>query len=186
MTRTASGRADRLRGVVVSATPETEFPRLIRQHRHSLSHLLIMGGTAEKRTRLAFAFHRGSPLRRGPFVHIEATRDEHPLLCALQCSLSAVMCERPDNPLRASEGGTLFIDMASRLSPATQEILLRFLESLPVPAGEVGACFGRLAVGSGVSLEEAAAADRFLPTLFDTLDKIRVDLRSRPRTPAAR
>jgi DNA-binding NtrC family response regulator len=153
------------------------YTRLIRLHRHSLIHLLLQGGASEERMRLAWEFHRGSPLMSGPFVRIEAARDEERLQCALSHALSAVTCERPDNPLRASEGGTLFLDDVSRLTLRTQHLLLRFLAGLS-NAGEVtGPCFGRLAVGSAEPLEAATAAGRFDSALFDILDKIRVELR---------
>ena len=178
--RTGLGSAI-LAGAVEWGTPDAAYSRLIRQHRQSLFHLLIVGGTAGQRARLAFAFHCGSPLRRGPFVHLQGERDEARLRRALQCALSAVLCERADNPLRASEGGTLFVDHASLLSLATQRVLLRFLDSLPMPSGTTRACFGRLAVGSADSLEAAAAAGRFRPAQFDNLDKIRVDRRTGSR-----
>ena len=150
--------------------------RLIRLHRHSLFHLLLEGGTAREREQLAIAFHRGSPLRCGPFVRLDATGDEDRLRCALEHALSAVTCERADNPLRESEGGTLFLDRVSLLSLATQHALLGVLASLPTSA--TGPCFGRLAVGSDEPLEEASAAGRFDPALFDLLDKIRLELRT--------
>jgi DNA-binding NtrC family response regulator len=157
----------------MTTATEREF-RLIRLHRNSFSHVLITGGTAGERERLALAFHRGGPLRRGPFVRLEAGRDEERLRCALEHALSAVTCERPDNPLRASEGGTLYVDRVSRLALTTQRVLLKVLASLPAAVN--GPCFGRLAVGSEEPLEAAAAAGRFHPALFDILDKIRVEL----------
>lgn len=162
--------------------PAPAYSRLIRLHRHSLFHLLLVGGAAGERERLASAFHRGSPLRCGPFVCLEAERDEDRLRCALEHALSAVTREPPDNPLRESEGGTLFLDRVSRLSLATQQVLLRVLASLPGAAAATWPCFSRLAVGSDEPLEDAAAAGRFHPALFDILDKIRVELR--PGTPA--
>ena len=154
--------------------------RLIRLHRHSLFHLLLVGGTGAERERLAFAFHRGSPLARGPFIRLDAARDEDRLRCALEHALSAVTCERLDNPLRESEGGTLFLDRLPRLSLATQHVLLGVLAGLP--AAVTGPCFSRLAVGSDEPPEDAAAAGRLHPALFDILDKIRVELRA--ATPA--
>ena len=167
----AMERDPRARDAVVVAPPAC---RLIQLHRHSLSHLLLVGGTAEERERLALAFHRGSPLRCGPFVRLEAERDANRLCCALENALCAVTRERPDDPLRESEGGTLFLDRVPQLPLAIQRLLLRVLASLPAVA--TGPCFGRLAVGSDEPLEGAAAAGRFLPALFDILDKVRVEL----------
>jgi DNA-binding NtrC family response regulator len=157
------------------------YAELIRLHRHSLIHLLLVGGTARERTWLALAFHRESPLRRGPFVRLRGRRDEDRLRCALECALSAVECGRPDSPLLESEGGTLFVDHVERLSLATQRVLLSFLGTLsPSPGAPAEAWFGRLAVGSAEPLEATAAAGRFLPALHDILDKIHVDLRPWP------
>src|SRR5439155_27387285 len=68
----------RREGMMATATLEVWAPArtLIRLHRHSLFHLLLQGGTREERERVARAFHHGSPLSSGPFVRIEAMRDE--------------------------------------------------------------------------------------------------------------
>ena len=162
---------------VPSCAPAPGYAELIRLHRHSLIHLLLVGGTVRERAWLALAFHRESPLRRGPLVRLRGPRDEDRLRCALECALCAVKCGRPDSPLRESEGGTLFVDHVERLSLATQRVLLFFLASLSPPQGAPAvAWFGRLAVGSAEPLEAAAAAGRFLPALHDLLDKIRVEL----------
>jgi len=153
------------------------YADLIRLHRNSLIHLLLVGGRARERTWLALAFHRESPLRRGPFVRLRGRRDEDRLRCALECALSAVRCWRSDSPLLESEGGTLFVDHVERLSLGTQRVLLSFLDGLSPPQDPAGvAWFGRIAVGSAEPLEAVAAAGRFLPALYDILDKIRVEL----------
>jgi DNA-binding NtrC family response regulator len=157
---------------------ETRFSGLIRLHRHSLSHLMLAGGTARERERIAFAFHRGSPLRCGPFVRLDCDRDEERLRCALEHALSAVTCERPDDPLRESEGGTLLLDHASFLPLASQHALLRLLARLPEAATASWPCFSRLAVGSAAALEWEVAAGRFDPGLLDMVDKIRIELPS--------
>jgi transcriptional regulator of acetoin/glycerol metabolism len=153
---------------------------LIRLHRRSLFHLLLLGGTGGERARVALDFHRASLLGRGPFVRVRGDQDEERLQSALQCALSAVKCERPDSPLRQSLGGTLFVDRVSRLSLVTQNLMLRFLDGLTTPASAPRAWAGRLAVGSPEPLESAVATGRFLPALYDLLDKIRVELHPGP------
>lgn len=167
----AMERDPHIGAAVVGAPPAR---RLIRLHRHSLSHLLLVGGTAEERERLAREFHRGSPLRRGPFVRLDADHEALRLCCALVNVLCAVTGERHDDPLRASEGGTLFLDRVTHLSPAIQRLLFHVLASPPVVSASP--YFGRLAVGSDEPPEDVAAVGRFLPELFDILDKVRVDL----------
>jgi len=154
----------------------------MRLHRRSLTHLLLMGGTAADRACLALAFHRASPLRRGPFLQVKGDRDGARLQRSFQSALLTTDGVAPDDLLRAAEGGTLFVDRVEKLSLATQGLFLRFLDRLsPAECGEVPAVWlGRITVGSVAPLESAVATGRFLPALFDCLDKVRVEL-SPPR-----
>lgn len=147
-------------------------------HRHSLIHLLLLGGTPSERAEVAIAFHRESPVRYGAFVTARADRDEASLQAGLRGWLSSADPEPGRSLLRAADGGTLLIDFVERLSLDSQRLLLRFLRRL-APAGDAGeapAWAGRLAVGSSLDLEAEVSAGRFLPSLHDSLDKIRVDL----------
>jgi Nif-specific regulatory protein len=152
--------------------------QVARQHRQSLSHVLLIGSGEVERARAAMEFHRHSPLARGPFVRVRCGLEEERVRCAFQRSLSAASGERADDPLRAAEGGTLFLDGVAELGLPTQRLFLGFLTHRS-PQGawtDSAAWFGRLAVGSASPLERAVAAGRFLRPLHDCLDKIRVEL----------
>jgi two-component system C4-dicarboxylate transport response regulator DctD len=160
---------------------------LLRLHRHSLINLLVLRGAAAERAHVANAFHRESPLRLGPFVTIRCDRDEPRLRAALEGSLSGVERDPTGNPLRASEGGTLFLDAVEGLPLDTQRLLLGFLsrQSAASTAGEAPAWAGRLAVGAATDLAREVESGRFLPALYDCIDKIRVELGPAPDGEAA-
>ncbi len=154
---------------------------LIRLHRHSVSNLLVLGGSAMDRVRVATAFHRQSALRLGPFVVRRCDRKHQQIHAALQRSLSVHDREHEGDPLRVSEGGMLFLDHVECLPPETQRLFLGFLRGLS-PARGNGASpswFGRLAVGSAVDLALEVDCLRFLAPLYDCLDKIRIELEPR-------
>jgi DNA-binding NtrC family response regulator len=149
---------------------------LLRLHRHSLTSLLVIGGLSDVRRAVAHAFHDEGPLRNGPFVHVDCRSDEPRLRSALRACLTGTT-EGDANPLFAAWGGTLFLDAISALGAETQRLLLCALERTGL-GGENGAETWPLRLGAGddESLAAAVQAGRFLPALYDGLDKIRVDL----------
>jgi len=151
--------------------------RLIGLHRHSLTNVLIVGGTAALRDEVARAFHRESPLSGGTFVSVDCEGDEDRLRTALR-SWTAAAIESEPNPFRAAEQGTLYLDSVEALSPDTQQLLLGLARRLQEePVGVPGRpCAGRLVAGNPRSLAEAISDGRFLPALNDALDKVRVEL----------
>ena len=151
--------------------------RLVRFHRHTLSNLLILGGSAEDRLQVAYAFHRESPVRRGPFVCLDGEHDQDRLYCALHAWMFG-QAEPWSSPLLAAELGTLFLDSVSSLVLPTQQLLLDFTRRcLNAPAESGGEPWvGRLGVGNPEDLSGLAAGGVFLPTLYDSLDKVRIDL----------
>ena len=151
--------------------------RLIGLHRHSLTNVLIVGGTAAQRTEVARAFHRESPLFGGSFVAVDCREDEERLRVALECWTEPSETSDP-NPFAAAEHGTLYLDPVEHLSPDTQRLLLGLARRLH---GETlgrreKPCAGRLVVGNPRGLAEAVSEGRFLPALQDALDKVRVEL----------
>lgn len=161
--------------------------RLIRLHRHSLTNVLVVGGTAQRRDQVARAFHQESPLRAGPFVSVDCTSEEDRLRSALQGWTSAPSTASDVNPYRAAEQGTLYLDPVEQLSPDTQRLLLalaRRLHGEPV-GGDETPCAGRLVTGNPMGLAEAVSAGRFMAALYDALDKVRVELEAAsPDAPA--
>jgi DNA-binding NtrC family response regulator len=154
--------------------------RLIRLHRHSLTNVLVVGGTAERRDQVARAFHQESPLRTGPFVHVDCRREEERLRVALEDWTAAPtdLIGTPMNPYRDAEQGTLYLDPVEQLSPDTQRLLLALARRLHgEPAGNNDApCAGRLVSGNPRGLGEAVSEGRFMAALYDALDKVRVEL----------
>ncbi len=151
---------------------------LLRLHRHSLSNLLVLGGTETQRLDVARAFHRTSPVCGGPFVAIDCARDQARLGRALQLWQLPDAAPSAVNPLSECERGTLFLDSIECLSAETQRLLLALVRRLeaartdsPSPPGPL-----RLAAGSTDDLAEAVEQRRFSAALYDCLDKIRVGL----------
>ena len=158
--------------------------RLIRLHRHSLTHVLVVGGTAALRDQVARAFHRESPLRNGAFVPVDCAKDEDRLRVALRAWTGEGGPADP-NPLQAAEQGTLFLDAVERLSLDSQRLLLALARRMhgEPGGGSEGPCAGRLVVGNPRTLDEVVSDGRFLPALHDAVDKVRVDLE--PEAPEA-
>jgi len=151
--------------------------RLIRLHRHSLTNVLVIGGTAALRDQVARAFHRESPLRNGAFVPLDCPGDEDRLRASLLVWTAAEHASDP-NPLQAAEEGTLYLDSIEKLSLDSQRLLLalaRRLHGEPV-GGVEGPCAARLVVGNPRGLGEMVAEGAFLPALLDAVDKVRVEL----------
>ncbi|HYM80187.1 MAG TPA: sigma 54-interacting transcriptional regulator [Candidatus Limnocylindria bacterium] len=152
--------------------------QLVLRHRHSLTNVLLLGGSASERLRLARAFHRESPLRLGSFVPVDCARQEAALRAALSGWVSAAGPGPTAHGLQSAEHGTLFLDDVDRLGVDSQRLLMTlatsslgdrwFAESTPR--------VGRLVCGNAADLATVAAEGRFLPALFDALDKIRVEL----------
>lgn len=161
-----------------SKEKEMELPAAgtLRLHGESLTNVLIVGGSAERRDQVARAFHQESPLRTGAFVHVDCARDEAGLQQALQEWTSETAPPGP-NPYRAAERGTLYVDPVERLSQDTQRLLLALAKQLQGQHGTRGrSCPGRLVAGNPNVLTDAIAAGRFMAALQDALDKVRVQL----------
>jgi len=159
---------------------------LIRKHRAGLHHVLVSGGTADRRAAIARAFHDQSALAAGAFVVVDATAESARLESALLDWLAPPPPVRAGDALRLSARGTLYIEQIEHLSPAGQRRLLAFLGA--AERGAAGSWAGRLIAGSAMALEEEVAGGRFLSSLFDTLDKVRVHLGpvvEEPRDPTA-
>src|SRR5262245_44156574 len=150
--------------------------QLVRLHRHSLTNVVVVGGSAARRNEVARSFHRESPLRSAAFVAVDAASASEQLREALTAwAGSAAYAE---HSLAGAEHGTLFIDHVDRLSTENQDLLLalgRRLLGEPARGREV-ACPGRVVVGNARPLSRAVAEGKFLPALYNALDKVRVEL----------
>jgi DNA-binding NtrC family response regulator len=152
---------------------------LIQRHRTTLTHVLLLGGTDERRLAVARAFHDHSPLGRGAFVRVDARASDEALSQCLHAWLGdAAPDPAATDPVRDSARGTLFIDHVAALDAVAQRRLLRFVAA--VDGGRTPQWAGRFIVGAPAALEEEVSGGRFLADLLDTLDRIRIELRSSP------
>jgi DNA-binding NtrC family response regulator len=152
-------------------------PLLPQLHRHSLSHVLVIGGSQAEREAIAAAFHRESALRTGPFVVVRCSRQASTLCRALEWWLSRSPRRSGSNPLWTAERGTLLLDCVDALSRDAQRLLLEFVAWIRVPGDSAGAPWaGRLVTGFEHDPDTLVEDGRFLDELYDALDKIRVDL----------
>ncbi len=160
---------------------------LLRLHRHSLSNLVVLGGSEAQRAEIACAFHRSSPARGGPFVVLDCAREEQTLGLALRQWLVPGRDSPAANPLRDCENGTLFLAAVESLSAETQRLLLSMTRRAEEGFGGQESARGplRLAVGSAEDLAEAVEERRFSGALYDSLDKIQIRLGFMPWRGAA-
>ena len=135
--------------------------------------MLVLGGSAGDRLQLARAFHRESRHHAGRFVHLHCGRDAASLSAALHDFLSAPGAP-VGNPIRDSDGGTLFLDSIAALPPAGQRLLLELALRTPETPG--GSWRGQLVVGNDGDLDAEVEGGRFLAGLYDCLDKLRIEL----------
>jgi DNA-binding NtrC family response regulator len=109
---------------------------------------------------------------------MDGHHEQDGLLLALQSWASPSAGEPLGDPIRAAQRGTLFIDSVTSLSRDTQRLMLAFLKnSMNVACADGGDPWvGRFAVGNAEHLSVAVSEGRFLPDLYDSLDKVRVEL----------
>ena len=170
-------------GLTLSGKPArgarvTPLARLLHFHRNDATHVLVLGGTAQRRTGVAHAFHRGSFLRHGPFVAVDGAREDDQLRESLNVWMSCSAAPGGGDPLAAAEHGTLFIDSIGALSLESQRALLAFIQHCvnATPSHGDRPWNGRVIAGDPGTLPDAAALGRFTISLFDSLDKVRVEL----------
>ena len=147
--------------------------KLLRSHRHSLASLLVIGGQVDGRQAVALAFHETGPLRQGPFVFLDCARQESALRSALEAALTDANAASGGNSVLAAWGGTLHLDSVQSLSIETQRLLLCLVHRLQ---SDQDAWPLRLSVGATHGLEDAVNEGRFLPALYDGVDKIRFEI----------
>ena len=151
---------------------------LFRPHRSPLPNLLVIGGTAADRVAIAGALHRDSRLRGKPFYVTGAGAYEG----LLRTSLRSWAGLAPAGAPLACAGGTLFVDQIALLPRDIQELLIPLATRLAGETGESAPVAGpaRLAAGSREDPVLHVAAGRLLPTLYETLDKLIIQLGTAP------
>ena len=95
----------------------------------SKASILIIGKRGVGKTYLARHIHEKSSLKKGPFQSLHCgTLSEKILETQLFGFDGDEVTPKTQGALKAADGGTLFLNEISKMSPAIQEKLLRFLE----------------------------------------------------------
>ena len=147
---------------------------LFRLGNPGLANLLVEGSDAAVRFRVAREFHEAGRLRRGPFVATSARAEDW--TSVFFRALSGEVRVGSLCPLRDAEGGTLFLDEIEALDRDAQRLMLEFLNHGRATGARDRGWAGLIEVGSADDLGWRAARGEFLPALYDSLDKIRVNL----------
>jgi len=145
--------------------------------RPTRSNVLVLLGTSAGREGVARSIHSARPRPRGAYHQFDCRREADVLRLAL-CRWA-----NRDHRLRESEAFledracTLFVNSVDALTNEDQELLLRLVDRLAETSLVGEACpLGLLITGSACDLESEVSAGRFLPQLYDSLDKVRVVL----------
>ncbi len=132
-----------------------------------------------ERAAVALEFHRVSPLRLGTMVTLDCATDEERLRAALHHWMNRAGRPQASNAMWSAERGTLFLESIGSLALETQHLLLLFANRCStLSSGPAGGWTGRLAVGCDDDPWDLVASGRFVGSLADSFDKIRVELES--------
>lgn len=152
--------------------------------------ILIQGETGTGKELLARAIHHNSSRCRSPLMvqNCGGIADEmlhSELFGHVRGAFTGAISDRL-GLFRAADGGTVFLDEISEISPAFQVSLLRFLqegEVKPIGSDKVSYCNVRIIAASNRSLKDMVAAKQFRQDLYFRLKGFDLELpplRTRP------
>jgi len=164
--------------------------RRIRQAAPSDATVLISGPSGTGKELVAHAIHRLSNRAKGPFVAVECAALPETLLASElfgheKGAFSGAVARRIGR-FEAADGGTIFLDEISEISPAIQILLLRVLESRTfqrVGSSETLKTDFRLVAATNRDLSKYVAEGKFREDLFYRLNVVDIrlpSLRERP------
>ncbi|MDI6807462.1 MAG: sigma 54-interacting transcriptional regulator [Candidatus Eisenbacteria bacterium] len=159
---------------------EVEF--LLQRSSKSLSNVLIMGENKAVRLVIAFSFHSRGRTSRLPFLATDCKN----FLGELKEKLIDGLDGKDRNaghvsPVTWGVSGTTFLDEADEISVSEQKLFLEFVKERERQKFlSVHSPIGRLVIGSGKNLEDLCRWGKFLPELYDCLNKVKVNLASTP------
>jgi DNA-binding NtrC family response regulator len=164
--------------------------RRIRQAAPSDATVLISGPSGTGKELVAHAIHRLSNRSRGPFVAVECAALAESLLESElfgheKGAFTGAVARRIGR-FEAADGGTIFLDEISEISPAIQVKLLRVLESRTfqrVGSSETIKTDIRLVAATNRNLAQFVAEGKFREDLFYRLNVVDIHmpaLRERP------
>jgi len=145
--------------------------------------VLITGENGTGKELVALEIHQRSPRSRGPFVvaHCSAyspTLLESELFGHERGAFTGAIKQKKGRIERA-QGGTLFLDEIGDIAPATQVLLLRFLQDRKferVGGEKTLEADVRILAATNKNLEEEVRTGRFREDLFYRLNVIRIHL----------
>jgi DNA-binding NtrC family response regulator len=142
-----------------------------------MTNVVILHGSHAGREQVALELHAASPGLPGPYFKFDCVHEQDLLGAALRDWIAE--CDGSEEPSFLTERlGTLFLDEIEFLSDDCQRLLLIFVKRLAeMTAARERRPIGRVIAGSTIDLEKEVEAERFLPQLFDALNKGRVVLR---------
>ena len=157
--------------------------RRIRQAAPSDATVLISGPSGTGKELVAHAIHRLSNRAKGPFVAVECAALPETLLQSElfgheKGSFSGAVARRIGR-FEAANGGTIFLDEISEISPAIQVMLLRILESRTfqrVGSSETLKTDIRLVAATNRDLAKCVAEGKFREDLFYRLNVVDIHL----------
>jgi DNA-binding NtrC family response regulator len=167
--------------VTIAQRGPRSLRHLARVHGRSLSSVLVLRGTTAGRDQVAREFHAAGAHPAAPFQRLDCAADETVLNPVLRSLLSDAESSRPSPE---DQRRTLFLDAVEALTKNSQRLLLLVIDRLAEVAPWGGSRpIGRLIAGSQTELEKEVDAGRFLPELYDAVNKVRVDLGHEPAPP---
>jgi len=159
-----------------------EVELLLQRSSKSLSNVLVMGENKAVRLVIAFSFHSRGRTSRLPFLATDCKN----FLGELKEKLMDGLDAKDRNAGRVSPAtwgvsGTTFLDEADEISMSEQKLFLEFVKERERQKFlSADLLIGRLVIGSGKNLEDLCRSGKFLPELYDCLNKVKVNLTSSP------
>ena len=172
-----------LEAIVGESEPMRRVKELIGRVAPTTTTVLITGESGTGKELVARAVHAMSPRADGPFVVVNCgalaeTLLESELFGHVRGAFTgAVRDER--GKLRAADGGTVFLDEVSSMSPGLQTKLLRVLQTRdlqPVGSERTVKVDVRVLAATNRALDEMVAAGEFREDLFWRLNVVNVAL----------
>ncbi len=145
-----------------------------------VANVLVVGGSRKAREQLAIELHRS--IQRGAGLLTRIYCDEQPEhlrrtfagLCRALTVMAPAVAREQRCPLGQS---TIFLDSIEKMDLKTQRVCLEFLERLQSRRSERSTGFSmRVVAGAASRLDDVRREGKFLPSLLDILDKVRLEL----------
>ncbi len=173
----------RFEKLVYSSPKMAELCNLAKQAAETELPILIQGGTGTGKELLARAIHYNSSRRNSPLLvqNCGGVPDEtlhSELFGHVRGAFTGAIADRL-GLFRAADGGTVFLDEISEISPSFQVSLLRFLqegEVKPLGSDKTEICDVRIIAASNRSLHDLVRKGQFRQDLYFRLKGFELDV----------